>query len=81
MFYFLTFLSIVFIAIALRWYDNPKTVVQFLGLIMLEVFSFGVAVGTVNLFYVEDDEFMEFLREELKLLKQNDVYKRSVKNE
>lgn len=35
----------------------------------------------VNLFYVEDDEFMEFLREELKLLKQSDVYKRSVKNE
>lgn len=26
----------------------------------------------VNLFYVEDDEFMEFLREELKLLKRND---------
>lgn len=47
MFYFLTFLSIVFMAIALRWYDNPKTVVQFLGLIMLAVFSFGVAVGTL----------------------------------
>jgi hypothetical protein len=33
-------------AIALRWYDNPKTVVQFLVLMMLAIFSFGVAVGT-----------------------------------
>lgn len=47
MFYFFTFLSIVFMAIALRWYDNPKTVVQFLVLMMLVVFSFGVAVGTL----------------------------------
>jgi hypothetical protein len=47
MFYFFLFLSIVFFAIALRWYDNPKTFVQFLGLIMLAVFSFGVAIGTL----------------------------------
>ncbi|OAO76334.1 hypothetical protein TAF16_2681 [Anoxybacillus flavithermus] len=46
MFYFFIFLSIVFMAIALR-YDNQKTVVQFLWLIMLAVFSFGVAVGTL----------------------------------
>lgn len=47
MFYFFIFLSIVFMAIALRWHDNQKTVVQFLWLIMLAVFSFGVAVGTL----------------------------------
>lgn len=47
MFYYFIFLSIVFMAIALRWYDNPKTVAQFLGLMMLAVFSFGVAVGTL----------------------------------
>lgn len=35
----------------------------------------------VNLFHVGDNEFMEFLREELKLLKQNGAYKRSVGNE
>jgi hypothetical protein len=33
--------------IALKWYDNPKTVIQFLGLMMLAIFSFGVAVGTL----------------------------------
>ena len=47
MFYFFLLLSIAFVAIALRWYDNPKTVVQFLGLMMLVIFSFGVAVGTL----------------------------------
>ena len=47
MFYFFIFLSIVFMAIALRWYDNPKTVVHFLGLMMLAIFSFCVAVGTL----------------------------------
>jgi hypothetical protein len=47
MFYLFLFLGIVFMAISLRWYDNPKTIAQFLGLIMLAVFSFGVAVGTL----------------------------------
>jgi hypothetical protein len=47
MFYFFLLLSVLFFVIALRWYDNPKTVVQFLGLMMLAVFSFGVAVGTL----------------------------------
>lgn len=45
MFYFFLLLSLVFMAIALRWYDNHKTVVHFLGLMMLAVFSFGVSVG------------------------------------
>lgn len=35
----------------------------------------------LNLVCVEDEEFIEFLKEELRLLKQNDEYKRNVKNE
>jgi hypothetical protein len=47
MFYFFLFLSIAFVAMALRWYDNPKTFGQFVFLTLLAVFSFGVAVGTL----------------------------------